>query len=706
LGYKLLHGDGDEFIDEDFVVRQEELLAIAYLKSCRDNVIKRGFSFMGSFDGRHRCLARGDKVLMANGSWKAIENIKVSDSVISPQHDNTTIISKVIATHSHFEKEVYNVIEAKSKNRRLYTCSKDHKIPLIGSFTPRINKPGKKTKRNQLRRYKEYTAKHISKLRSATQSRVITFSTPQITFEQPDSSIKPYCLGLWLGDGHSSKIIRSNSYNLGITTNDKMIIEVIKSEYPNEVTGITKKTGTTAVTVRITTKGRFFSDLKRLNLIGTKSGTKFIPKECLLSSVRYRLKLLAGLIDTDGYISKKNCNIEITTKSENLASDILTLVCSLGGYGRITKIKKGIKSTGFIGQYYVVRFAFKTFSIMRILDEINIKMKKERLLHQIYRYERTNRNHANYDPRHTSIKCVRTFPQIVCGFTLDSPSGLFVTNDYLVTHNSGKSITAATFGYLWDSTFWKYFENRVVQDHKEFVDSVDKLSKGNIKGGVIMVDEAGIVMSSSDWYEKWMKTITQMVQMFGYLCPVVLFVAPVKDFVDSRLRKMFHAYFKIDRYGMEETTVTPYALKYNTINNKWFYKKPVIDINGQHITLRRLKISKPPDFLLERYRNLELQRKSVMFEKFVDDIRRAEVKETKKELDLDKVISKVIENCTIYESKRSKPTDIILDQTKIEFGWRTTNRVARYIKNEAERKIRDKQRKISEAIENKKEANK
>jgi len=268
-------------------------------------------------------------------------------------------------------------------------------------------------------------------------------------------------------------------------------------------------------------------------------------------------------------------------------------------------------------------------------------------------------------------------------------------------HRSGKSITAATLGYMWDSTFWKYFESRIIQDHKEFIDAVDKLEKNKIKGGVIMVDEAGIVMSSADWYEKWMKTITQMVQMFGYLCPVVLFVAPVKDFVDSRLRRMFHAYYKINRYTMQETTITPYNLKYNTIANKWFYKKPVIDINGQQITLNRIRLSKPPDFLLERYKNLELQRKSRMFDKFIADIHRGEIRETKKEFNIDAAIDRVIENHKIYASKRSKPTDIILDQTKIEFSFNTTNRKAKYIKNEAERKLTDKQREVKDTIEKK-----
>lgn len=697
-------GVDPDFKDPELVIRHEELLALAYLKSCRDNVMKRGFSFLGSFDGRHRCLAKGDKVLMADGSWKNIEDIKCGDNVFSPQYDKdkAVSISKVVATHNHLEKEVYNVVEPKLTNRVLYTCSKDHKIPLIGIFNPRIHKPGEKEKRKQLRGYKEYTAEQISKIKRALQSRIVTFSTPQLDFGKPDSTIEPHCLGIWIGDGHCNythSVGHGLSHGLGITTNDKEITEVFNLKYPNEINSIGKKNGTTAVTLRITIKGKFFSELKRLNLVGTKSGTKFIPKECLLSSVPYRLKLLAGIIDTDGFVPKCNCTIEITTKSENLAKDILDLVCSLGGYGRITKIKKGIKSIGFIGKYFCVRFAFKAENIKPLADEVCVKMKKERLFKQILRYQTTNRNHIDYDPRHISIKCVRTNPQIVYGFTLDSPSGLFITNDWLVTHNSGKSLGASTFAYLWDPTFWPRFENRIVQDHKDFINEIEIIAKEGIKGGVIIVDEAGIAMSATDWYERWMKTITQMVQMFGYLCPVVLFVAPVKDFVDSRLRKMFHAYYKVERYTNEETTITPYHVKYNTVLNKWFYRKPIVNLAGQRITLRRIKLTCPPPFILDRYKNLEVQRKNDLFDRFLGEMKRSEIKEQKETVDIEKVIDYICKNYKLYENRRSKPTEILLDPNKIEFGFKITNRQALYIKNEAERKLADKLREIKEQID-------
>lgn len=266
-------------------------------------------------------------------------------------------------------------------------------------------------------------------------------------------------------------------------------------------------------------------------------------------------------------------------------------------------------------------------------------------------------------------------------------------------HRCGKSITASLLGYLWDETFWENYERRMVNEPRQFVDVIERIAKQNIKGAVIQVDEAGVSMSSSDWYEAWMKTITKMVQMFGYLCPIVLFVAPIKDFVDARLRKMFHAYYKVDRFTKTYVHLTPYNLKYSTIFNKWFYKKPVIRFAGQKIGIRRIKIGIPPSFLIERYENLAKYNKENMLDSFIKDMKKAELKEQKKTPDIDQVILYVVENYKIFETKRSKPDLPILDSTKIEFTYRISSRASRYIKNEAERMLVDKLKRKKEDIE-------
>ncbi len=168
--------------------------------------------------------------------------------------------------------------------------------------------------------------------------------------------------------------------------------------------------------------------------------------------------------------------------------------------------------------------------------------------------------------------------------------------------------------------------------------------------------------------------------------------------MDSRIRKMFHAYYKMERYNNENTTITPYNLKYNAILNKWFYKKPVLRIGGQEIVLRRIRFGKPPQFILDRYRNLEVQRKQQMMERFMQDIRRQEIQEVKKAVNIDEVINTVASKYQLYESKRSRPHDVVFDDIKIKFGFKVSTQEAKYIKGEAERIIREKNKEMKERI--------
>ncbi|MDD3906521.1 MAG: hypothetical protein PHS46_08395, partial [Candidatus Omnitrophica bacterium] len=96
--------------------------------------------------------------------------------------------------------------------------------------------------------------------------------------------------------------------------------------------------------------------------------------------------------------------------------------------------------------------------------------------------------------------------------------------------------------------------------------------------------------------------------------------------------------------------------------------------------------------------NLELSRKSVMLDKFMAEMRRSEAKEVKKERNIAKVIDFVAANYRLFESKRSKPQDVILDENTIEYNQEIPHRLAKYVKNEAEKRIRDKTRQIAEEI--------
>lgn len=362
--------------------------------------------------GVGKTQVKGDKVLMSTGEWKNVEDVQVGDCVLSPQLDSTTRYAPVVNLHSRYADDVYEIREQTRANRLLYTCADNHEIPIVRYFAPRANKKNS-FPRNRERKLYTYTATELSKLHNSKSS-FCSFTTTAVTFDQPNSSIDPYCLGAFLGDGCYTQ--KHNGVSL--TTTEIAIANEFKRAYSADMRKTQNKTGTDAKDYHLSVNGEFAKELRRVGLVGKYSGTKFIPRECLLSDITYRMQLLAGLIDTDGHVDKKN-TIAYVTKSEQLAKDIKHLVFSLGGYCTISPITKSIKSIGFTGNYYSLTLSFKDATVIPLRTWKQSRISKRTI-----------------DPRHIAIKAVRTNPQMVYGFEIDSPSKWYITNNWMVTHNS------------------------------------------------------------------------------------------------------------------------------------------------------------------------------------------------------------------------------------------------------------------------------
>jgi len=267
-------------------------------------------------------------------------------------------------------------------------------------------------------------------------------------------------------------------------------------------------------------------------------------------------------------------------------------------------------------------------------------------------------------------------------------------------HRSGKSIGAASLADIWDPKFFDEMQYRIVQHHTEFADVLERIEKSGQKGAVIMVDEAGASMGSSDWYEGWMKNLSKSVMVLGYLLPIILFVAPVKDFVDARLRKMFHAYYKVDRptdHGNRTFSyLTPYRMKYNSIYKKPYHQKPIIRIMGEKKTVKRLKLFASSQ-VVERYAELELHRKPKMLEEFYKGIRHQEVKKQREMPNIEEIANFVVKNYKSFEAETSKPEKIVIDGDLVKANYTNlTFRLANTVKKKAQKILSEKQREFAE----------
>lgn len=126
-------------------------------------------------------------------------------------------------------------------------------------------------------------------------------------------------MGYWLGDGASA--------GAQITTAEPEVIEYFEKfanknnlkvkHYAKYDYGISSHTGSKGGNI-------FLNFLKKYNLINNKH----IPDDYKMNSRKNQLKLLAGLIDSDGHYHYNT--YDFTLKSEILADDIIFVARSLG----------------------------------------------------------------------------------------------------------------------------------------------------------------------------------------------------------------------------------------------------------------------------------------------------------------------------------------------------------------------------------------
>lgn len=304
----------------------EELRA-SYIKYINGVPIESGYkstilsvSFKDNFDAARgkdsqlvffdECFGKDTKILMSDNTFKNIQNITINDYILGIDGKP----KKVLRTATN-NGELYKI---KQKNGIDYIVNGEHRLYLKhGNY---IN--DKKVLDISVKEY-------IEKCKNNKSFNKITYQCKtKIIGENKLLSIDPYVFGLWLGDGSKDRfriVGHIDDINIGNT---------IKNIYPESNIIFENNY------YRINNK-HLKENLRDLNVLNNKH----IPKEYLFSSLEQRKSLLAGLIDTDGWLQKNT--LYITQKSETLAKDICFLARSIGLRASI-HIKRNKK----YGNYY------------------------------------------------------------------------------------------------------------------------------------------------------------------------------------------------------------------------------------------------------------------------------------------------------------------------------------------------------------------
>lgn len=260
---------------------------------------------------------------------------------------------------------------------------------------------------------------------------LIPYLVKPAAFQEKPIEIHPYMLGYLLGDG----CITSSSISIAIGSQDqeeslKNLNTILStSEYSVKEISRDKR----QVDFSINNNAKLLQQLKELNLIGTSSSTKFIPKQYLYNSLENRLELLRGLMDTDGSCEGKRNHCVFYTISKQLAEDVKELALSFGKHASISLQKRkysGLakssrESNGIFDSVSEIYQVY--FTLPKEYNPFKLKRKAEKW------NDRVNRS----DVRGKSIIAIEyeRDDRAVC-ISVEDEDKLFLTEDFITTHNT------------------------------------------------------------------------------------------------------------------------------------------------------------------------------------------------------------------------------------------------------------------------------
>jgi len=333
------------------------------------------------------------KILTPTG-WTTMGELKIGSDVIGRDGKST----KVLNVFPKGQKDVFKISTTDGSSTE---CCEDH---LWLTQTWEEKKRGRfghiKTTKEIIKSLKVNKNKKIKLNHYLPRNEAVEFATKKLP-------LPPYTLGVLLGDGYIGN-------SISFTGMDDEIVERVRSEILD--------LGCKVHNVKNTIKEICF----QMGLTNHRAWEKFIPDEYLHSStVEQRLDLLRGLMDTDRTI-KKNGEASYTTTSKKLAENVQELVRSLGGKAVIRTPKNRIGRKSVVDN--------REITVKRKSCKFTVSIPKHFNPSRLLKKAKNHKCCYTYDNQISSIEFVGK-KEVQC-ILVENPEHLYVTDDYIVTHNT------------------------------------------------------------------------------------------------------------------------------------------------------------------------------------------------------------------------------------------------------------------------------
>ena len=353
---------------------------------------------------RPKALRYGSLVYTSDGPF-AIEHVKVGDVIMHPFAKTT----KVLGVHDHYS-DIYRVT---FRDGDTVECCGDHLWEVYKRYPYGLlcdKKPHNKT-----------TTELMDDLciRPKREFKWDVRLPEPVEFTEQQVELDPYILGLLIGDG-------SFGNSICLHTADNEIYQSLVDTLDYEIK-LDQDRGK-CKSYRI---NGLQPVIRSLGLFKKHAGRKFIPKSYIYNSIDVRLSMLQGLLDTDGDCTvdtrNKRSRSRFSTISQQLALDVKEIVQSLGGLCSVTVQWGTYKDQPHKSYRCEIRLPQQF---------IPFRLSRKRNKHNERKCGELKRTIADITKLNVkdNARCL----------TVDNHDGLFMTSNYAVTHNTGKSMLSIT----------------------------------------------------------------------------------------------------------------------------------------------------------------------------------------------------------------------------------------------------------------------
>lgn len=377
-----------------------------------------------------KCIKFDEPVICADGTVKRAEEIKVGDKLMGDDGQPRNVL---LANYGY--GPLYRITPSRGKS---WVCNDEHILSLRVSSNKKCGSGAisQKWKKGEV---VDIPIKEYLELSKDKKNRLKQFHVG-VEMNEQDVPWCPYIIGSWLGDGTLTAPTLNTPHG---PMSDYWM------EYFSKVPGFLPTIGgSTSESCKrfnaVTPNGKpnpFRSYLSEIS----ECGEKRIPDVYLRNSRKVRLALLAGLIDSDGWVHQKT-SYQIVTKYPELASQIAWLARSLGFSGHTYVRKHTIKSINFSADYHHILISGAGVTEIPTLEKHCSEPSKARELNN------------------TSFTVTPEGEGKFYGFVLDG-NHRYLLGDFTVTHNTYSAGAWMLLDYLRDPFYTTVKLAAINEDH-------------------------------------------------------------------------------------------------------------------------------------------------------------------------------------------------------------------------------------------------